>query len=73
MNNNVINDISEKLEHCSKGQRKIGEYLLENYASAAYMTAAKLSETVGDDTSATITELIDKAVAENYKSAAEFG
>lgn len=48
MNNiNVLEAISQRLSHCSKGQRKIGEYLLENYASASYMTAAKLSETVG--------------------------
>ncbi len=44
---NVLEIISEKLNHCSKGQKKIGEYLLENYANAAYMTAAKLSDTVG--------------------------
>lgn len=44
---NVLEAISERLNHCSKGQRKIGLYLLDNYASAAYMTAAKLSESVG--------------------------
>ena len=47
MNKNVLEVITERLTHCSKGQKKIGEYLLENYAAAAYMTAAKLSETVG--------------------------
>lgn len=46
-NINVLEAISQRLTHCSKGQKKIGEYLLENYASAAYMTAARLSETVG--------------------------
>lgn len=46
-NKNVLERISERLEKCSKGQRKIGEYLLSSYAAAAYMTAAKLSETVG--------------------------
>ncbi len=44
---NVLETIRERMDKCSKGQRKIGEYLLSNYASAAYMTAAKLSETVG--------------------------
>jgi len=44
---NVLEKIQAKLSHCSKGQKKIGEYLLQNYANAAYMTAAKLSETVG--------------------------
>lgn len=47
MNINVLEAITKSLEKCSKGQRKIGEYLLSNYASAAYMTAAKLSDTVG--------------------------
>ncbi len=47
MNINVLAAIENKLSHCSKGQKKIGEYLIENYAAAAYMTAAKLSETVG--------------------------
>lgn len=44
---NVLEAIAERLDRCSKGQRKIGEYLLANYASAAYMTAARVSETVG--------------------------
>lgn len=44
---NLLSAISEKMEHCSKSQKKIGAYLLENYAAASYMTAAKLSETVG--------------------------
>lgn len=44
---NVLETISNGLSHCSKGQKKIGEYLLRNYAEASYMTAAKLSETVG--------------------------
>ncbi len=47
MDINVLDAISERLEKCSKSQKKIGTYLLENYSSAAYMTAAKLSETVG--------------------------
>lgn len=46
-NKNVLETISERMPNCSKGQRKIGEYLLENYAAAAYMTAAKLSERIG--------------------------
>ena len=46
-NKNVLETIKESLESCSKGQKKIGEYLLTSYATAAYMTAAKLSETVG--------------------------
>ena len=47
MDKNVLEIINARLTRCSKGQRKIGEYLLTNYAEASYMTAAKLSETVG--------------------------
>ncbi len=43
----LLEKISNRLTRCSKGQKKIGEYLLEHYAEASYMTAAKLSETVG--------------------------
>lgn len=46
-NKNVLETIKDSLSTCSKGQRKIGEYLLSSYATAAYLTAAKLSETVG--------------------------
>ena len=46
-NKNVLETISENMAHCSKGQKKIGEYLLNNYAVASNMTAAKMSETVG--------------------------
>jgi len=46
-NRNVLEAIAERLPECSKSQKKIANYLLENYATAAYMTAAKMSETVG--------------------------
>ncbi len=44
---NVLEAIKKQMDKCSKGQKKIAEYLLNDYAAAAYMTAAKLSETVG--------------------------
>ena len=46
-NRNVLEAIAERLPECSKSQKKIANFILENYASASYMTAAKMSETVG--------------------------
>ena len=39
--------IERHLDQFSKGQRRIGEYLLAHYDKAAFMTAAKLGSTVG--------------------------
>lgn len=44
---NVLSLIEKSIETASKGHKKIGEYLLKNYISAAYMTAQKLSEETG--------------------------
>lgn len=44
---NLLSLIEDSIASGSKGQRKISKYLLENYVSAAYMTALRLSEVVG--------------------------
>lgn len=44
---NVLALIENSIENGSKGHRKIGQYLMKNYVSAAYMTAQRLSEAVG--------------------------
>ena len=38
--------IQNGMDHFSKGQKAIGRYILENYDKAAFMTAAKLGQTV---------------------------
>ncbi len=47
----ITTDVFEKINQMygsfSKGQRKIADYILENYDKAAFMTAATLGETVG--------------------------
>lgn len=58
-NHNVLELISERLSRCSKGQKKIGEYLLGSYATAQYMTAAKLSDTVGVSESTIVRYAVD--------------
>ena len=46
-NKSVLALIESSMEKSSKGHKKISEYLLKNYISAAYMTAQKLSEESG--------------------------
>ncbi len=47
MKNDVLKLISEKYAGLSKSHRHISDYIKENYDKAAFMTAAKLGETVG--------------------------
>lgn len=44
---NIFNVINENYPKMSKGHKKIAEYILRNYDKAAFMTAARLGETVG--------------------------
>lgn len=46
--------IERHLPDCSKGQRKISRYLMEHYASAVGMTAAKLAQAVGTSESTVV-------------------
>ena len=43
----VVERITDSLESMSKGQKAIAHYILDNYETAAYMTAAKLGEATG--------------------------
>lgn len=47
MNTNLIAHINKLLPGFSKGQRRIAQYILEHYDTAAFMTAYKLGQTVG--------------------------
>lgn len=44
MKDNVLQMIQSSQGACSKGQRRIAQYILENYDKAAFMTAAKLGK-----------------------------
>ncbi len=52
--NDALQLIEAGLASGSKAQKKIGKYLLENYATAAGMTAAKLAVTVGTSESTVV-------------------
>lgn len=45
--NELILRIEEKYAKMSKGQRRLADYVCENYDKAVFLTAAKLGETVG--------------------------
>lgn len=45
--NELILRIEEKYGKMSKGQRRLADYVRENYDKAVFLTAAKLGETVG--------------------------
>lgn len=47
MNNDLFALINEWMPKISKGHKKIAQYILVHYDKAAFMTAAKLGETVG--------------------------
>lgn len=47
MKNDIFEKIHQMYGQMSKGQKRISDYILKNYDKAAFMTAAKLGETVG--------------------------
>ena len=46
MSRDILSTIQSRMNSFSKGQKLIGRYILENYDKAAFMTAAKLGQTV---------------------------
>lgn len=47
MENDILSALQSGASSFSKGQRRIAQYILEEYDKAAFMTAAKLGQTVG--------------------------
>ncbi len=50
----LISQIKNKMQEFSKGQKLIGNYIIEHYEKAAYMTALKLGNTVGTSESTVV-------------------
>ena len=44
-NKSVLQTIRNGMDTFSKGQKRIAQYILENYDKAAFMTASKLGQT----------------------------
>lgn len=47
MSQNLLTTIEDAIPTCSKGQKLIANYILKHYDKAAFMTAARLGNTVG--------------------------
>ena len=47
MSTDILSILKERHPEFSKGQRRIAQYILDEYDKAAFMTAAKLGKTVG--------------------------
>ncbi len=47
MSKNILHIIENKMEEFSKGQRRIADYILDNYDTAAFMTASRLGSLAG--------------------------
>ena len=45
--NELLSRLDQKYPKLSKGQKKLTDYIRENYDKAAFFTASKLGETVG--------------------------
>ena len=45
MKQSVLHTIRASMDGFSKGQKRIADYILNNYDKAAFMTAAKLGQT----------------------------
>ena len=63
--NDVLKLIDESYHGFSKGQRRIADYIKEHYDIAAYMTAAKLGETV-DVSESTVVRFVMELGFEGY-------
>lgn len=46
MSENLLTTIEENMVHLSKGQRAIAQFILENYDTAAFMTASRMGQMV---------------------------
>ena len=46
MSKNVLQTIQSQMNSFSKGQKRIAQYILDNYDKAAFMTANRLGKTV---------------------------
>ena len=63
--NDVLKLIEDSYQGFSKGQKRIADYIKEHYDVAAYMTAARLGETV-DVSESTVVRFVMELGFEGY-------
>lgn len=67
-NNELLNKIDEKYPRLSKGQKKLADYIRQDYDKAAFLTAAKMGDVVGVSEST----VVRFAMTLGYKGYPEF-
>ncbi len=67
-NNELLNKIDEKYSRLSKGQKKLADYIRQEYDKAAFLTAARMGEVVGVSEST----VVRFAMTLGYKGYPEF-
>ena len=68
--NELLARLDEKYDKLSKGQKRLADYIRQNYDKAAFLTAVKLGEAVGVSESTVVrfaTQLGDKGYPEFQK------
>jgi DNA-binding MurR/RpiR family transcriptional regulator len=68
MNNELLQKLDEKYTRLSKGQKKLADYIRQEYDKAAFLTAAKMGEVVGVSEST----VVRFAMTLGYKGYPEF-
>ena len=68
INNELLQKIDEKYPRLSKGQKKLADYIRQEYDKAAFLTAAKMGEVVGVSEST----VVRFAMTLGYKGYPEF-
>ena len=68
INNELLQKIDEKYPRLSKGQKKLTDYIRQEYDKAAFLTAAKMGEVVGVSEST----VVRFAMTLGYKGYPEF-
>ncbi len=68
MNNELLQKIDEKYPRLSKGQKKLADYIRQEYDKAAFLTAAKMGDVVGVSEST----VVRFAMTLGYKGYPEF-
>ena len=67
-NNELLNKIDEKYSRLSKGQKKLADYIRQEYDKAAFLTAARMGDVVGVSEST----VVRFAMTLGYKGYPEF-
>lgn len=68
INNELLNKIDEKYPRLSKGQKKLADYIRQEYDKAAFLTAARMGDVVGVSEST----VVRFAMTLGYKGYPEF-